>query len=264
MSEEFHPVLQLRDLLGPKPNHPWGALLPQVLLWCFRRFCVEKLISASQLGSLAEQVWNDHFELVQKYAPKGLSSVSTDWFSPENIDHVTSPLEDWDRFFIDCLVSIDDALERDDEAAQDRLSEFLDEDIAVVVREWLDAEFRPFRIFPVTEAEDDVFTEGQCTALVQALMKYAYEHPVEEEVMDTRVTYEEEATEVAVEAVVAPAQPPPQSSAPAENIPPSAAPPAPAPLPSITSAIRHRRKTLCLRPRDRSTRGKTRKLEQRS
>ena len=257
MSEDFHPVLQLRDLLGPKPNHPWGALLPQVLLWCFRRFCVEKLISASQLGSLADQLWNDHFELVQKYAPKGLNSVSTDWFSPENIDHVTSPLEDWDRFFIDCLVAIDDALERDDEAAQDRLSEFLDEDIAVVVREWLDDEFRPFRIFPATEKEDDVFTEGQCTGLVQALMKYAYEHPVEEEVVDTTVTYEEE-TE---------AEPAAQSSAPAENIAPAPAAvpaaPLPSPLPSITSAIRHRRKTLCLRPRDRSTRGKTRKLEQR-
>jgi hypothetical protein len=228
---------------------------------------VEKLISASQLGSLAEQVWSDHFELVQKYAPNGLSFVSTDWFTPENIEHVTSPLEDWDRFFIDCLVAIDDALQRDDEAAQDRLSEFLDEDIAVVVREWLDAEFRPFRIFPLTEAEDDVFTEAQCTALVQALMKYAYEHPVEEEVIDTKVSYEDQAADAAQAA--APPQTP-QSSAPAENMSPATAaataataPPAAAPLPSITSAIRHRRKTLCLRPRDRSTRGKTRKLEQR-
>lgn len=263
MTESFSFVVQLRELLGPKPNHPWGALLPQVLLWCFRRFCVDKLISMSHLGPLTEQVWSDHLELIHRYSPKGLDTISNDWFTPENIEHVHSPLEEWDRFFLDCLVAIDEALQRDDEEAQDRISEFLDEELSVVVRDWLEEEFRPFRIFPRTEADDDVFTDAQCTALVQALMAYAQEHPTEEVLVEPLApSYSCEEPEGSSR-VVAPAEAPPAMPPAA----PTEAPPAteaPAQLPSMTSAIRHRRRTLCLRPRDRSTRGKTKKLEHRA
>lgn len=270
MSHSSKRVLQLRGLLGPKPNHPWGALLPQVLLWCFRRFCVDKLISIHHMGPVSEQIWADHFELVHRYSPKGLDTISRDWFTPENIDNIYSSLEEWDLFFIECLGDIDDAMQTDDETSQDELSEFLDEDISFVIRDWLEEEFKPFRIFPSTEAEDDLFTDAQMTSLVQALMNYAQAHPIVAPAAD-----EPEPAEPAhlilppsdpePEPQPAPVPEPPVPEPPAPGVPIPAAPPAPgAPAPPVAAAIRARRRTLCLRPRDRSTRGKTKKLEHRA
>lgn len=209
------------------------------------------------MGCLADQIWSDHLELVARYAPKGLDTVSGDWFSPENIDHVHSSLAEWDGFFSECIVAIDEAMEKDDEAAQDMLSEFLDFGLAGNMRDWLEDEFRPFLIFPQSEAEDDVFSDKQCTALVQALMKYASEHPpVEVDEFGDRDAAV--AAEEGSEPPAALADPLPAAVA---DPPPAASPVAVAdPLPSLTAAIRHRRQTLSLRPRDRSTRGKTRKL----
>jgi hypothetical protein len=250
MSHSSKRVLQLRGLLGPKPNHPWGALLPQVLLWCFRRFCVDKLISIHHMGPVSEQIWADHFELVHRYSPKGLDTISRDWFTPENIDNIYSSLEEWDLFFIECLGDIDDAMQTDDETAQDELSEFLDEDISFVIRDWLEEEFKPFRIFPSTEAEDDLFTDAQMTNLVQALMNYAQAHPIVAPAADEPAHL-----------ILPPSDPEPEPEPEPAPVPPVAAP---APAPPVASAIHTRRRTLCLRPRDRSTRGKTKKLEHRA
>jgi hypothetical protein len=251
MSQSSKLVVQLRELLGPKPNHPWGALLPQVLLWCFRRFCVDKLMSIHHMGPLSEQVWADHFELVNRYSPKGLNTISKDWLTPENIDTVYSSLEEWDRFFIECLGAIDDAMQMDDESAQDQLSEFLDEELSIVIRDWLDEEFQSFRIFPLTEADDDIFTDTQLNCLVQALMNYAQSHP--EPVVKPEPIVEPEPVVEPIPVVE-----------PEPDVEPPAPVPAPAAAPSVSAAIHNRRRTLCLRPRDRSTRGKTKKLEHRA
>jgi hypothetical protein len=209
------------------------------------------------MGTLSDQIWADHFELVHRYSPKGLETISKDWFTPENIDTVYSSLEEWDRFFIECLGAIDDAMEADDESAQDQLSEFLDEDLFIVVRDWLEDEFQSFRIFPSTEVEDDVFTDAQLTNLVHALMNYAQTHPT--------VTPAAEA-EPAHSILPLPEPEPPVPEPPVPEPPASASPvsASPVPAPPVAAAIRARRRTLCLRPRDRSTRGKTKKLEHRA
>jgi hypothetical protein len=228
-------------------------------LWCFRRFCVDKLMSLKTMGCLADQIWHDHPELVSKYAPKGLDTVSMDWLSPENVEYVHSPLEEWDLFFSECIVAIDTAMAEDDEEAQDMLSEFLDHEILTILRSWLEDEFHRFMIFPQREVDDDLFTDKQCGDLVQALLAYAKDHPPIEgeggmEAEDSVAVFMEPATAAVAVAEAAPAPPvavaadPPTAEAAAQ------------PLPSLTAAIHHRRRTLCLRPRDRSTRGKTRKL----
>ena len=71
MEVPFNPANQLTTLLGPKPTHPWGALIPQVLLWCFRRFCVKSLTEA-YVTPITDELWDDHLELIRLYAPRGL------------------------------------------------------------------------------------------------------------------------------------------------------------------------------------------------
>ena len=89
MEVPFNPANQLTTLLGPKPTHPWGALIPQVLLWCFRRFCVKSLTEA-YVTPITDELWDDHLELIRLYAPRGLESISISWMTPENIEFVHS------------------------------------------------------------------------------------------------------------------------------------------------------------------------------
>jgi hypothetical protein len=124
---DFDPAAALKQILGPSPKHPWEALIPQILVWCFRRFCIQKIIAAE--GTLLESLWEDHIELVQRYCPKGLEHASIDWMTPENIETVSSPLSDYNRFFIDFATNLDKYIENEDYARQDIMSEFLDSTI---------------------------------------------------------------------------------------------------------------------------------------
>ena len=176
MDESFDPMIQLNELLGDKPNHPWGALIPQVLLWCFRRFCIQKLTETSE-ELLAEQLWDDHFDLIHQHAPKGLESVSSTWFTPENVEHVHSSLEEYNRFFMEVLVMIDQAVRESDEEKESSVAEFLDVQIREAIQGWLGEEFTPFLIFPTDDAMEDEFTEDQFNALLAALMAFMAAHP---------------------------------------------------------------------------------------
>ena len=171
MEESFNPVSQLTTLLGPKPNHPWGALIPQVLLWCFRRFCILKLGEPYE-APLAEQVWDDHLELIHLYAPSGLESAASRWLTPENVDHVSSSLEEYNRFFIESLVAIDTAMTQPDSDMEGIMSEFLDVSIKNIVSSWLDAEYAQFLIFPMNDDDDDEFTDEQFSTLITNLTNY--------------------------------------------------------------------------------------------
>jgi len=210
MDPSFDPMIQLKTLLGDKPNHPWGALIPQVLLWCFRRFCIQKLTETSE-ELLAEQLWDDHFDLIHQHAPKGLESVSSTWFTPENIEHVHSSLEEFNRFFMEVLVLIDHAVRESDEECESSVAEFLDVQIREAITEWLGEEFAPFLIFPTDDAMEDEFTDDQFNTLLDALMAFMAAHPSPPEPVP------EAAPEAPPEAVP---EPPPRDPTIRESYPP--------------------------------------------
>jgi hypothetical protein len=166
MEESFDPVSQLTTLLGPKPNHPWGALIPQILLWCFRRFCIIKLGEPYEIP-FADQVWDDHLDLIHLYAPKGLETAAGSWLTPENVEYVHSSLEEYNRFFMEFLVVIDDVMKGSDPDREHMISEFLDVTIKDLIRKWIDNEFL---IFPMKDEDDDEFTDEQFNALLTVLM----------------------------------------------------------------------------------------------
>jgi len=180
MEKSFDPMNQLKTLLGPKPNHPWGAIIPQVLLWSFRRFFFNKLVQISEILE-NEQLWDDHMELISLYAPRGLESVATAWFSPETVEHVYSSLEDYNRFFLEFLIVVDDILVSGNTDGENDIANFLDQDMCIVIRDWLGEEYGSFLIFPMTSESEDEFTEEQLTKLVTALVEFSLSHPQVEE-----------------------------------------------------------------------------------
>ena len=222
--QELEPMKRLKTLLGPKPTHPWAALIPQILVWSFRRFCVEKLLTITDL-LLLEQVWEDHFELIRDYAPKGLNVVAKGWLVPENTQHLHSSLEEYNAFFMDCLEVMDYAIAEDDELTQNYVSVFLDLEIKEIFNKWLVGEERVFLIFPMKQEDDNVFTEKQVLGLIQNLISYSKNFQKE-------VKAEPEAPVV---------QPEAPTEAPTEA--PVVEPEAPVPPPTIAEAIKKRRHT---------------------
>lgn len=160
---------RLRALLGPKPSNPWAALVPQLLLWCFRRFCVEKLLLLGD-ALLLEQVWDDHFDLVQNYAPRGLQTAGAMWLLPDNLEMMQSSAEDFNQYFLDILEGIDIALAEEDEAAQAALSDLLDRGFRETVVDWLEEPENPLLIYPLSAEDDDRFPDARMVGLIRIVM----------------------------------------------------------------------------------------------
>jgi hypothetical protein len=171
MDVPFNPKEILLRLLGPSPSHPWAALIPQVILWSFQQFCLQKLIVSD--GNLEESLCDDTLELVHKYCPKGLEVVSVNWLTPDNIEKVFSPLDEYTKFFRVYCKEMDISIDENDYKKQDLLSEFLDESMGTIVRSWLDEKHKSLLIFPI-DLNINEFTEGQFTHLIDALLQYSY------------------------------------------------------------------------------------------
>ena len=272
MDNAFIPRKELQKLLGPTPAHPWAALIPQILLWCFRRFCVQKLIMFE--GTLEESLCEDIMDIVHTYCPKGLEMVSIEWFTPENIEQVASPLEKYMAFFIRFCKYLDSSIYANDYENQDILSDFLDVSMGSILSEWLDAKHACFLIFPTEAENDDEFKEVHFSKLINSLLIYSYA----EKGQGVESAKKEVAEPVVVPPPVAPVyrssssllwqlisipkypQPPPQPPPQLLPVPLSPLPLPPAPLPpqeleaavappvTVSEAI-HRRRTMCVKGR---------------
>lgn len=237
---------QLKTLLGPKPNHPWGAIIPQVLLWSFRRFCFNKLVQISEILE-NEQLWDDHMELIHLYAPRGLESVASSWFSPESVDYVYSSLEEYNMFFLEFLITVDEILISVDTEAENNVANFLDEEMGVIILEWLGEEYKPFLIFPMNSDSEDEFTDEQLTKLVTALVEFSLSHPAVEEFAEVAPTRVElPMYKINIEAFFKPMLPRPATPPPEVPEPPEVHPEPPEPT-TFREALA-RRRTLKNRP----------------
>lgn len=166
------PVLRLRSLLGPEPTNPWAALLPQLLLWCFRRFCIQHLTNLEE-NRLLDYLWDSHLELVTKYAPKGLAHIVHTWMTPDNISQMSSSSEDYNQFFVECIQALDEAIFNNNDALEDTIIDLLDSKIRTTIMEWLTGPSRAFFIFPMNEDQANVFTQAQFLSLVRVLLDYS-------------------------------------------------------------------------------------------
>jgi len=272
MDTSFNPKEELVRLIGPTPKHPWAALIPQILLWCFRRFCVQKLNMFE--GTLEESLCEDILDIVHTYCPKGLEIVSIEWFTPENIEQVASPLEDYMGFFSRFCRYLDDTIRDNDYATQDMLSEFLDESMGTILSGWLDERHNCFLIFPTEAEDDDQFSEGQFSKLINSLLMYSYAKKetaaLQEPVVELGPVPEPVVEPLVVEPVVEPvvkskpysllwqlisiprhSQPIPEPEPEPEpvQVPAPVQVQAPEPVPVTVAEAVHRRRTLCVKGR---------------
>jgi hypothetical protein len=117
-------------------------------------------------------MWDDYLELISVYAPKGLNTIAMDWIIPENIQFVSSSLEEYNRFFVEFLDIVDTLLKVDDDATQDSISSFLDSTMGEIIAGWLSGDCHVFLIFPMNEDHENEFTDEQCSRLVDTLITF--------------------------------------------------------------------------------------------
>jgi len=165
---------KLRALLGPPPQTPWAALIPQIILWSFRRFCVKHLLDAGT-AALAEFIWTDMSEFIESYGP-GLDT--SDWLTPEHVNELHSSIEDYNRLCTDIIQDFDAALMDENVPVQDAISDFLD-GLYEVVEAWIGES--PFMIFPGPFEDPDEISPKVAEQLVAALEAYYAGLPIESE-----------------------------------------------------------------------------------
>jgi hypothetical protein len=163
------------------------------------------------------------------------------------VDYVYSSLEEYNMFFLEFLITVDEILISVDTEAENNVANFLDEEMGVIILEWLGEEYKPFLIFPMNSDSEDEFTDEQLTKLVTALVQFSLSHPpVEEfaEVAPTRV--ELPMYKINIEAFFKPM--PPRPVTPPPEVHPEPSEPSKAPEPTTFREALARRRTLKNRP----------------
>jgi len=182
--------------------------------------------------------------------------------TPENMEYVYSPLEEYNRFFIEFLDCVDIALQGDNVDIEDTITSFLDYDIKDIIRNWLGERYAPFLIFPMND-DDDEFTDEKFTALIAALIQFSKENISREDVVKDTIDSIVDSVEASYvpEPVVEPVPEPVPEAVPEPVVEPVPQP-VPEPVPTTIKEAIVRRKTL--RIQHRISRGKTRRTHTRA
>lgn len=170
MKEEFINLLQAHP-----PKDTWSALLPQVLLWSFRRFCVCMISMEDASESFAGTTWEDHIELITEFAPPPLKPYLDDWLQPEHMSHVEN-LTALDHFLRRFVTALEKAIEEEDGETQDALASLLDDEMSSILETWLGPTHAHFSLFPTQEEDDDTIDTTKLNAILYLLRRQQQRH----------------------------------------------------------------------------------------
>ena len=138
-------------LVKQGPRSPWDAVLTQLVLWSFRRFCANRIITGD------DTLWEDHISLLTEFAPPQFKLHLDEW-----IEHLQS---------IPNLSELDAKLriivaDLDIEEKQDDISLLLDVDLSKQIQSWLGKTFAPFSLFPGEDESDDSIDQTKLNSIV--------------------------------------------------------------------------------------------------
>jgi hypothetical protein len=132
-------------LFETPPTSKWQVLLPQIVAYSYKQFCVSRL--EEDLSGEKKPLWNTQIELIYEYAPSTFKPFLDDWWKPELVEQVPL-LEEMDKVFRDISSKFDMSIEIDDYEKQLELAELLDEDLYIYFLNWIPEEFKEYFFFP--------------------------------------------------------------------------------------------------------------------
>jgi len=147
------------DPLKQKPKNAWNAVLTQLLIWSFRRFCVHRLTTDD------EELWDSHLDLLRAHAPKGFEPLLDTWTDPEHMANIPN-ISELDAYFRALVKQLDEAVTDEEE---DAISKILDEDMSPTLERWLGSAYAPYSLFPTPSEPDDTIDTTKLNAILYLL-----------------------------------------------------------------------------------------------
>ncbi len=145
------------------PKTKWEVLLPQVVLYSYKQFCMARLAEDESASQIAEpldlsggipvskdHLWSTQYELVSHFAPEKFKPYLEEWWKPDVISEL-SYLEDLDTYLRELTSEFDNALLTDNFEKQTAIAELLEEDFSLYFDTWIPEEFQEYRFFPPQE-----------------------------------------------------------------------------------------------------------------
>jgi hypothetical protein len=156
-------------LLNKVQNDSWSLLIFQTLLWSFRRWAIHYLMSSEPTDLMKDYVWESHLDLVRQFAPVELKDFGIIWLNPTNVGSRVDILEELNDYFLKVVDALDEAIKTDNEADQNTLAVFLDDDLTAIVDKWLDGK-NEYRIYPNADQSPDTFSPNRIYEIMQLIM----------------------------------------------------------------------------------------------
>lgn len=154
------------------PTSKWDVLLPQIVLYSYKRFCMARLAEDASAVLIAdpvdlsgglpasnESLWSSQIELVSAFAPEIVKPFLEEWWKPEITEQV-SILEDLDVYLRNLTIEFDTALLTDHFEKQNEIAELLEEDFYLYFQNWIPDEFKDYFFFPTVDADDDTLNSS--------------------------------------------------------------------------------------------------------
>lgn len=170
------------------PKTKWEVLLPQVVLYSYKHFCMARLdedVSANLIAEpldlsggipiASEHLWSTQYELVSHFAPPLFKPFLEDWWAPEMLEAVPF-LQELDSYLRELTIEFDDALLTDNYEKQNIIAELLEEDFHMYFDNWIPDEFRDYFFFPSPEEAD--ISEEKCKHILELVKKVEKKIPV--------------------------------------------------------------------------------------
>jgi hypothetical protein len=150
------------------PKSAWSALLPQILFWSFRRYCVTRISSLDASANEIEPLWDDIFDLVHSHIPEPLKKYVDDWFVPEHVEHMAN-LPDLDMALRKIVKDLENSILENDVEQQNEIADLLDEGLSIQVEKWLAPNYSHFSVYPTPEESDDDIDDTKLNAILYLL-----------------------------------------------------------------------------------------------
>lgn len=149
------------------PTNKWEVLLPQVVLYSYKRFCMARLAEdpsallisdpldlSGGIPITKDALWPSQIDLVSTFGPELFRPYIQEWWRPELAETV-SALEELDVYLRELTVEFDEALVSENVEKQNIIAELLEEDFYMYFDTWIPDEFRGYFFFPSVEEQEE-------------------------------------------------------------------------------------------------------------
>lgn len=146
---------------------PWSILIPQLLFYCFRNYCVKRVVNDITSNDIE---WTNLYELCNMNCDPNFKLYIPDFFEPTVFEHIDDS-ELIEIFFKNFIISFNQILLNDNPELEKKFTQFLDKDLFIFFNNIITN--KEYLIFP-TDVEGEL-NEKKYLILRETKLNYSLE-----------------------------------------------------------------------------------------